>query len=87
MKYLRDRIVEAGICGGLNVAHNKKRGFQEHSIDAIAWRRSSGNYEVIDLARAYDDPTQPLRLHWSISTGQHGHDPYPNESQDSHPGC
>lgn len=87
MRFLRDRIVEAGICGGLDVAHNKKRGFQEHSVDAIAWRMPNGQVEVIDLASAYDDPSKPLQLKWAITDGPAGFDPYPNESQESHPGC
>jgi hypothetical protein len=82
MVWLRDRIIEAGICGGLDLARNKKRGTGPHSIDAIAWRTSSRNVEVVDLASAYDDNSQTLRLHWFIVDGPPGYDEY-----DDHPGC
>jgi hypothetical protein len=82
MAFLRDRIIEAGICGGLDLARNLKRGKGPHSIDALAWRTPSGKVEVVDLASGYDDNRQTLRLHWFITTGQHGYDPLPD-----HPGC
>lgn len=82
MAYLRDRIIEAGICGGLDVAWNLKRGIGPHSIDAIAWRMPNGKIEVIDLASAYDDPAITLRLKWAITDGPQGYDPYIG-----HPGC
>jgi hypothetical protein len=82
MLFLRDRIIEAGVCGGLDVALNRKRGFGEHSTDAIAWRKPNGFIEVVDIAAAFDDKTIPLVLHWAIVEGPQGYDPYPN-----HPGC
>jgi hypothetical protein len=76
MEFLRDRIIEAGICGGLDLAWNKKRGTGPHSIDAIAWRTSGGD-EVVDVGAAYDDTSRPLRLIWQIVGGPPGYDPYP----------
>jgi hypothetical protein len=82
MEFLRDRIIEAGVCGGLDVARNLKRGRGPHSIDAIAWRLPDGDVEVVDIASAYDEFRAPLRLHWFIVAGPPGYDPLPN-----HPGC
>jgi hypothetical protein len=82
MEFLRDRIIEAGVCGGLDVARNLKRGIGPHSTDAIAWRKPNGFVEVVDIASAFDDKTIPLILHWSIVEGPPGYDPLPN-----HPGC
>lgn len=82
MIFLRDRIIEAGVCGGLDLARNLKRGTGPHSIDALAWRTPAGNVEVVDLASAYDDASQVLRLHWFIVDGPPGYDPLPD-----HPGC
>ena len=36
MMFLRDRIIEAGKCGGLDLGHNLKRGGPEISIDFLA---------------------------------------------------
>jgi len=82
MEFLRDRVIEAGVCGGLDVARNLKRGVGPHSIDAIAWRKPNGFVEVVDIASAFDDKTIPLVLHWSIVEGPPGYDPLPD-----HPGC
>ena len=72
MAFLRDRIIEAGICGGLDLAWNKKRGNGPHSIDALAWR-VNGRDEVVDIGAAYDDHHQPLRLQWGIVAGPPGY--------------
>jgi hypothetical protein len=75
MQFLRDRVIETGICGGLDLAWNLKRGVGPHSIDAIAWRHD-GIVDVVDLGAAYDDTSQPLRLHWIVVEGPPGYDPY-----------
>jgi hypothetical protein len=75
MAFLRDRIIEAGICGGLDLAWNKKRGDGPHSIDALAWR-IGGRDEVVDIGAAYDDTSRPLRLQWGIVAGPPGYDGY-----------
>ncbi|MGE3345789.1 MAG: hypothetical protein AB7L71_20390 [Vicinamibacterales bacterium] len=75
MAFLRDRVIEAGICGGLDLAWNLKRGVGPHSIDALAWR--IGNVvEVVDIGAAFDDTSQPLRLQWGIVAGPPGYDGY-----------
>ena len=76
MAFLRDRIIEAGICGGLDLARNLKRGVGPHSIDALAWRTSSGHVEVVDIGVGYDDTGHPLRLQWMIVDGPSGYDTY-----------
>src|SRR5690606_19087939 len=39
MEFLRDRVMEAGLCGGLQLGWNLKRGGPELSIDFIAERK------------------------------------------------
>jgi hypothetical protein len=75
MKFLRDRVIEAGICGGLDLAWNLKRGVGPHSIDALAWR-VNGAVEVVDIGIAYDDTSRPLALTWGIVPGPPGYDTY-----------
>jgi hypothetical protein len=75
MAFLRDRIIESGICGGLDLAWNLKRGVGPHSIDALAWR-TGGRDEVVDIGQAYDDTSQVLRLQWGIVAGPSGYDRY-----------
>jgi hypothetical protein len=64
MSFLRDRIIEAGKCGGLDLGQNLKRGGPDLSIDFLAWRQSGGDMGV-DLAVDYDNTSTPLRLGWS----------------------
>ncbi len=64
MKFLRDRIIEAGKCSGLDYGWNLKRGGPELSIDVIAWRRNDGNMGV-DIAYDYDNYSSTLQLGWS----------------------
>lgn len=82
MEFLRDRIIEAGVCGGMDLGRNLKRGVGPHSHDAIAWRKSNGFVEVVDIASAFDDKTIPLQLHWAIVAGPAGFDRLRD-----HPGC
>jgi hypothetical protein len=63
MAFLRDRIIEAGKCGGLDLGWNLKRGGPELSIDFIT-QRVNGTVDGIDIGFAYDDTSQPLRLAW-----------------------
>lgn len=62
MMFLRDRIIEAGKCGGLDLGWNLKRGGPELSIDFITNR--TGGLDGIDIGFAYDDTDHPLRLSW-----------------------
>ena len=64
MAFIRDRIIEAGKCGGLDLGQNLKRGGPELSIDFLAWRRSDGEMGV-DLGFDYDNISVPLRLTWN----------------------
>lgn len=82
MEFVRDRFIEAGICGGLDFAWNLKRGIGPHSHDAIAWRKPNGFVEVVDIASAFDDNTIPMTLHFAIVAGPSGYDRYTQ-----HPGC
>ena len=76
MEFLRDRVIEQGICGGLDLAWNLKRGTGPHSIDAIAWRVPGGHVEVVDIGIAYDDTGRTLQLTWGIVEGPPGYDTY-----------
>jgi hypothetical protein len=78
MEFLRDRVIEAGICGGLDLAWNNKRGTGPHSVDALAWRH--GVDDVVDIGSAYDDTGRQLGLQWGIVAGPPGYDPYPRPS-------
>lgn len=64
MSFLRDRIIEAGKCGGLDLGQNLKRGGPDLSIDFLAWHQPGGDMGV-DLAVDYDNTSMPLRLGWS----------------------
>lgn len=77
MEFLRDEVIAAGICGGMDLARNLKRGRGPHSVDAIAWRREDGWVDVVDIASAYDDTGRELRLHWIVVEGPPGWDPVP----------
>jgi hypothetical protein len=63
MKFLRDRVIEAGLCSGKQYGWNLKRGGPELSIDVIAWKRPDGNMGV-DIAFDYDNIGSTLRLTW-----------------------
>jgi hypothetical protein len=64
MEFLRDRIIEAGKCGGLNLGWNLKRGGPDRSVDFLAWHRGDGDMGV-DIGFDYDNTSTPLRLQWS----------------------
>ncbi len=63
MQFLRDRIIEAGLCGGLNLGWNLKRGGPELSIDFIAERRGGQTYGY-DIAIDYDNTSKEMQLYW-----------------------
>ena len=63
MAYVRDRMIEAGICGGMGLAWNMKRGGPDKSIDYLAYRKN-GTWIGVDIGAAYDDTSIPLRLQW-----------------------
>ena len=63
MEFLRDRMIEAGKCGGMDLGWNLKRGGPEISVDFIVERRDGAEYGH-DIGIAYDDTSRPLQLHW-----------------------
>jgi hypothetical protein len=63
MMFLRDRMIESAICGGMDAGWNLKRGGPELSIDYMVYRRNGLNYGV-DIAYDYDNFRNTLRLHW-----------------------
>jgi len=65
MEFIRDRIIETGICKGLDLARNFKRGTPVISHDFLVWRIGGRNHGV-DIATGYDDVKQPLRLKWQV---------------------
>jgi hypothetical protein len=64
MAFLRNRMIEAAICGGLDVGLNLKRGGPDISIDFVAERRG-GTTIGHDIGIDYDNTSRPLRLTWS----------------------
>jgi len=68
MAYVRDRMIEAGICGGMALAWNMKRGGPEKSIDYLAYRKD-GRWIGVDIGAAYDDTSIPLVLQWGENPG------------------
>jgi len=76
MSFLRDRIIEAGKCGGLDLGQNLKRGGPELSIDFLAWRQAGGEMGV-DLAVDYDNTSEPLRLGWNEAGFGASYKPFP----------
>lgn len=63
MMFLRDRIIEAGQCAGMNYGWNLKRGGPDLSIDVLAWKRPDGNMGV-DIGLDYDNIGSRLTLVW-----------------------
>jgi hypothetical protein len=63
MEFLRDRMIEAAICGGLDAAWNRKRCGDELSADYLVVRRGGKDWGV-DLGRDYDNNGIRLELTW-----------------------
>jgi hypothetical protein len=63
MRFLRDRMIEIGLCGGVQLGWNLKRGGPEISNDFLAWRTGGGDMGV-DIGFDYDNTSEPLRLQW-----------------------
>jgi hypothetical protein len=64
MLFLRDKIIEAGLCGGMDLGWNLKRGGPELSNDFIAWNQPGGSMGV-DIGFAFDDTSTVLKLQWA----------------------
>jgi len=67
MEFLRDRIIEAGLCGGLDLGWNLKRGGPEISVDFLTERRG-GSVIGHDIAFDYDNTSHSLQLYWGGGT-------------------
>jgi hypothetical protein len=81
MLFLRDRIIETGLCGGMDLGWNLKRGGPQISVDAITYRRPDGKLEIIDLAVGFDDKHSFLRLQWAQTFAAF------YKAYENHPGC
>ena len=66
MEFIRDRIIETGICKGVDLGRNFKRGTPVVSHDFIVWRQPGQKDRGIDIASGYDDVTKPLKLTWQV---------------------
>jgi hypothetical protein len=79
MKFLRDRIIEVGQCGGMDLGQNLKRGGPDISIDFLAWR-TGGEDIGVDLGVDYDNDSHPLQLVWNIAGAGATYSAYPRPS-------
>ena len=68
MEFMRDRVIEIGICGGMDIGWNLKRGGPSLSSDAIVWRHN-GFDDIIDIGFSFDDTSRPLQLQWVSTSG------------------
>ena len=71
MEFIRDRIIETGICKGLDLGRNFKRGTPVISHDFIVLRSNvgkDGRDRGVDIASGYDDVDKPLKLTWQVFT-------------------
>src|SRR5262249_12993761 len=64
MIFLRDRMIEAGICGGMKLGYNLKRGGPDISVDYITWN-GGGGWVGVDIAHDYDNQSITLQLTWA----------------------
>lgn len=64
MAFLRDRMIEAGLCGGMDLGWNLKRGGPEISIDFLT-HRHNGLVAGIDIGHDYDNYRKELSLTWA----------------------
>lgn len=64
MEFLRDRMIEAGLCGGMQLAWNLKRGGPEISTDYLV-ENIGGRWVGVDIAHDYDNAGKPLQLTWA----------------------
>jgi hypothetical protein len=64
MEFLRDRMIEAGLCGGMQVGWNLKRGGPDLSVDFIT-ELVGGRWHGIDIAHDYDNGGTRLQLTWA----------------------
>lgn len=66
MMFLRNRMIEVGICAGLDLGLNLKRGGPEVSIDFLTHNdRESGLTLGIDIGFDFDNYSRPLDVTWN----------------------
>ena len=77
MEFLRDRMIEAGICGGMQLGRNLKRGGPELSVDFLT-EMVGGRWHGIDIAHDYDNTGIRMVLTWADTGPDNGvfHSPY-----------
>jgi hypothetical protein len=69
MEFLRDRIIETGLCNGLDLGLNRKRGTAVISRDFIVLRSNKGKDgrdRGVDIASGYDAVRTKLKLTWQV---------------------
>lgn len=71
MAFLRDRVIETGLCGGMKIAWNLKRGGPELSLDYVTTYKD-GRWIGVDIAQDYDNYRERLDLRWAEAPS----DPY-----------
>jgi len=76
MGFIRDRMIEAGKCGGLDLGQNLKRGGPDLSIDFLVERRPQGDMGI-DIGYDYDNTSVPLRVVWAEAGYGATYKPYP----------
>ncbi len=64
MEFLRDRVIETGICWGLQLGWNLKRGGPERSLDYIT-QFKDGRWQGVDIGFDYDNTGIWLELTWA----------------------
>ena len=77
MSFIRERMIEAARCAGLDVGWNLKRGGPDISIDFIA-QRVNGGVDGIDIGFDYDNTSTVLRLAWGTGGVGPVYTPYTN---------
>jgi hypothetical protein len=63
MEFLRDRMIEAGTCGGMRLGWNMKRGGPEVSVDFLT-QLVGGRWHGIDIAYDSDNTSIRIKLTW-----------------------
>jgi hypothetical protein len=66
MEFIRDRIIETGLCKGQDFGRNFKRGTPVISHDYLVWRQPGQRDRGVDIASGYDDPSTRLKLTWQV---------------------
>jgi hypothetical protein len=77
MAFIRDRMIEAGRCGGMDLARNLKRGGPELSIDFLV-HRTGGEDIGVDIGIDYDNTGSTLKVVWNPVGPGAFYSAYPN---------